>query len=96
MLAKATQCRSYGDPVLERRRPGGTVLAITGQGSQADLSLSPSCEGVSNYKQNNKAHIKAWVSVRTKTMVGESARVEETITGPELAKDHPATECFDG
>jgi len=39
--------RSYGDPVLERWRPGGSVLAITRQGSQAYLSLPPSCVGVS-------------------------------------------------
>jgi len=38
---------SYEDPVLEWWRPGGSVLAITRQGSQADLSLPPSCDGVS-------------------------------------------------
>jgi hypothetical protein len=38
---------SYGDPVLEWWRPGGSVLAITRQGSQAYLSLPPSCDGVS-------------------------------------------------
>jgi len=38
---------SYGGPVLERRRPGGTDLAIIGQGSQAHLSLPPGCVGVS-------------------------------------------------
>jgi len=37
------QCRSYGDPVLERRRPGGSDLAIIGQGSQAYLSLPSGC-----------------------------------------------------
>jgi hypothetical protein len=46
-VAQATDCGSYGDPVLERRRPGGSDLAIIGQGSQADLSLPPSCVGVS-------------------------------------------------
>jgi len=41
---------SYGDPVLEGRRPGGSVSAIMGQGSQAYLSLPPSCGGVSYSK----------------------------------------------
>jgi len=82
--------------VLERRRPGGTVLAIIGQGSQADLSLPPSCEGVSYLKQNDKAHIRAWDAVRTKEVVGESVRAEETITSPELAKDRPVTDSVDG
>jgi len=36
--------------VLEWWRPGGSVLAITGQGSQAYLSLPPSCVGVSYSK----------------------------------------------
>jgi len=31
---------SYGDPVLERWRPGGSVWAIIRQGSQAYLSLA--------------------------------------------------------
>jgi len=42
-----SRCGSYGDPVLEWWRPGGSVLAIRGQGSQADLSLPPMCDGVS-------------------------------------------------
>jgi len=50
----------YGNPVLEWWRPGGSVLALRRQGSQADLSLPPSCDGVSYYKQNNEAHISAW------------------------------------
>jgi hypothetical protein len=48
--AQAAQCSSYGDPVLEWRRPGGSVLAIIRQGSQAYLSLPPSCVGVSYSK----------------------------------------------
>jgi hypothetical protein len=35
-------------------------------------------------KQNNKAHIIAWDSVRTKEMDRESARAEETSTTLEL------------
>jgi hypothetical protein len=50
MSAQAARCGSYGDPVLERRRPGGSDLAIIGQGSQAYLSLSPRCDGVSRLK----------------------------------------------
>jgi len=46
-LRKQFIARSYGDPVLERWRPGGSVLATKGQGSQAYLSLPPHCEGVS-------------------------------------------------
>jgi len=49
-LREQSAGRSYGDPVLERWRPGGAVLAITGQGSQAYLSLPPSCVGVSYSK----------------------------------------------
>jgi hypothetical protein len=41
---------SYGVPVLVWRRPGGSGLAITNQGSQAYLSLPPSCFGVSYSK----------------------------------------------
>jgi len=40
------RCGSYGDPVLEWWRPGGSVLAERGQGSQADLSLPSRCLGV--------------------------------------------------
>jgi len=50
---------SYGDPVLEWWRPGGTDLAIIGQGLQAYLSLPLRCVGVSYPKQRNKAHLKA-------------------------------------
>jgi len=57
MSAKAARSRSYGDPVLERRRPGGSVLAIIRQGSQAYLSLPPSCDGVSYSKAERQAHI---------------------------------------
>jgi hypothetical protein len=31
-LRQATERYPYGDPVLERRRPGGTDLAVIGQG----------------------------------------------------------------
>jgi len=48
--AQAVQGRCYGNPVQARRRPGGTDLAIIGQGSQAYLSLPPSCQGVSEQK----------------------------------------------
>jgi len=47
-------------------------------------------------RQNNKAHIRAWDSVRMKEMVGESAKAEETSTSPELPKNPPVTECVDG
>jgi len=47
-------------------------------------------------RQNNKAHIRAWDSVRMKEVIGESARAEETNTSPELSKDRPVTECVDG
>jgi len=43
-------------------------LAITIQGSQAYLSLPPSCNGVSYSRQCSKAHIIAGESVRTKAM----------------------------
>jgi len=68
--------------VLERRRPGGSDLAIIGQGSQADLSLPPRCKGVSYLKQSDKAHIRARDSVRTNGMVWESVKAEEMTTPP--------------
>jgi len=57
-VAQAADGGSYGDPVLEWRRPGGSDLAIIGQGSQADLSLPPSCVGVSysKAKQHGSHH----------------------------------------
>jgi len=45
----------YGNPVLEWRRPGGSALATTRQGSQADLSLPPSRIGVSYSKHGGTA-----------------------------------------
>jgi len=53
VCASSVDAGSYGDPVLERRRPGGSVLTVRGQGSQADLSLPPRCDGVSYSKQSN-------------------------------------------
>jgi len=84
-----TRCRSG-------RRPGGTDLAIIGQGLQADLSLSPSCMGVSQSRQCIEAHIIAWDSVRTNEMGRKSTRVEESPTPPELTKGPPATGVRDG
>jgi len=77
-----TRCRSG-------RRPGGSDLAKIGQGSQADLSLSPCCKGVSQSRQYIEAHIIAWDSVRTNEMRRESTKVEESSTSPELTKDPP-------
>jgi len=48
--AQADRRRWCGDPVQARRRPGGTDLALIGQGSQTYLSLPPSCQGVSETK----------------------------------------------
>jgi len=87
---------SYGDPVLEWWRPGGSVLAIKGQGSQAYLSLPPSREGVSYLKQGDMAPIKAWDSVRMNGMAREPAKAAESSTSPEPAKDLPATGQVDG
>jgi hypothetical protein len=67
-LGMGTRCRSG-------RRPGGSDLAIIGQGSQAYLSLPAGCVAVSQSRQSIKAHVKAWDSVRTKAMeaaIGES------------------------
>jgi len=84
-----TRCRSG-------RRPGGTDLAIIGQGLQAYLSLPPRCMGVSHSRQCIKAHIIAWDSVRTNEMRRKSTRVEESPTPPELAKGAPARAVCDG
>jgi len=45
---------SYGAPVLEWWRPGGSDLAIIGQGLQAYLSLPPRCVGVSYHKASQQ------------------------------------------
>jgi len=50
VCASSSKQARMGDPVLERRRPGGSVLAEKGQGSQAYLSLPPRCDGVSYSK----------------------------------------------
>jgi len=66
---------SYGNPVLERWRPGGSVLAVSGQGSQADLSLPPGCPGVSRQRQGIGPWTRAWESARKNGMtrdLGES------------------------
>jgi len=49
--------------VLERRRPGGSDLAIIGQGSQADLSLPSSCEDVS-YSKAQQLGLRHWLGIR--------------------------------
>jgi hypothetical protein len=87
---------SCGDPVLEWWRPGGTDLAIIGQGLQAYLSLPPRCVGVSELKQRNKAHLKARYSARMKGMVRDATRVAERATTARLTKDPPVTDGVDG
>jgi len=94
--AEAMKIAGVGTRCRSGRRPGGTDLAIMGQGSQAYLSLPPSCRGVSQSRQCSKAHIIAWDSVRTNEMRRESARAEESPTTPELAKDPPVTGRCDG
>jgi hypothetical protein len=71
-LRKVAQRRSSGDPVLEWRRPGGSDLAIIGQGSQAYLSLPSSCLDVSYSKHGNEAHIRVRDSVRTNEIARKS------------------------
>jgi len=93
MLRKAAQCRSYGSPVLEWRRPGGSVLAGIRQGLQAYLSLPPSCDGVSYSKAERQAHVKVWDSVRTNGIVRESAKAEESATPPKASKGPSVTKC---
>jgi len=77
---------SYGDPVLERWRPGGTDLAIIGQGSQAYLSLPPRCIGVSYPKTAQQGSLQSLASVRMKGMVRETTRVAESATPARLTK----------
>jgi len=77
------------------RRPGGSDLAITNQGSQANLSLPPSCTGVSYSKQCDITTSGSG-SVRTNEMERKTTRVAESSTPPEPSKGPPATECADG
>jgi hypothetical protein len=57
-----------------------------GQGSQANLSLPPSCFGCQRIKHSNKAHLKVWVSRERNRCGGEAARATESDTGPKLSK----------
>jgi len=85
-LRSVSLSRSYGDPVLEWRRPGGSDLAIIDQGSQADHSLPSSCVALATLKYSNKAYIRVRDSVRTNKMARKSATAEESATLPELSK----------
>jgi len=75
------QSCSYGDPVLEWRRPGGSDLALMGQGLQADLSLPSGCGTLATRARQLGLH-QVRVSVRTNRMMRKSARVEESVTPP--------------
>jgi len=53
-LRKQTRRRSYGDPVLERWRPGGSVLAITDRGRKHTLACRQVAMALANRKQGNR------------------------------------------
>jgi len=72
----------YGGPVLEWWRPGGSVLAITRQGSQANLSLPPSRVGVATLKQSDTAHCKAKDPARENDDGLGIGKAEERSTSP--------------
>jgi len=61
----------YGDPVLERRRPGGSDLAEINQGSQAYLSLPSGCTDVSYSKAQQQGLRQGSGSARTNEMITE-------------------------
>jgi hypothetical protein len=82
--------------VLEWWRPGGTDLAIIGQGLQAYLSLSPRCVGVSEHKTAQQGSSQSLASARMKVVVREAAQVVESATPAGLAKGPPVTESSDG
>jgi len=63
----------YGVPVLARRRPGGSGLAITARGCKHTSDLPSGCQDVSYSKQGNKARIRVPDSARTKEMAREPA-----------------------
>jgi len=89
-------CGSYGDPVLEWRRPGGSVRAIRGQGSQADLSLPPSCEGVSYSKQSSMAHIRVLDSARKNGLRRNRREPRKAFVRLNYRKCSPVTGDRDG
>jgi len=62
-------------------------LAITYQGSQAYLSLPPSCQGVSYSKAKHHGLQQLKDSVRKNEIAWKSVKTEENATSPELAKD---------
>jgi hypothetical protein len=76
---------SYGSPVQERWRPGGSVLAITEQGSQAYLSLPSGCLGESDRKQSNGSHQQLGTR-EANEMEREPAKAAESSTSPEFTK----------
>jgi len=52
--AQADPSRSYGDPVLERWRPGGSVLAVTDRGRKHTLACRQVAMALANRKQGNR------------------------------------------
>jgi len=55
-LRKHIVAHSYGDPVLEWRRPGGSDLAITVRGRKHTLVCRPVARALANLKQSDKAY----------------------------------------
>jgi len=85
------ECGSYGDPVLEWRRPGGSAIAVMGRGRKHTLACRQVARALATLKQGSKAYITSLDSVRKNEIARESMRIEESATSPELAKDPPVT-----
>jgi len=79
----------YGDPVQERWRPGGSVLAIIGQGSQAYLSLPPGCVGVSYTKAKQQGSHQSW-GLREDQADGREIGESRGNGHPTLASERPS------
>jgi hypothetical protein len=75
--------------VLERRRPGGSAIAVMGRGRKHTLACRQVARALATPKQSSMAHMRAQDSVRKNGIARESARAVESATPPKLAKGLP-------
>jgi hypothetical protein len=90
----STPATRMGDPVLERWRPGGSVLAVRGQG----VASIPELAAKLPWREiEASTHGGAWESARKNEMARELARAKESTTSPKPTKDRLGDEDgFDG
>jgi hypothetical protein len=91
------QLSSYGDPVLEWRRPGGSGF---GHNRPVVASRPKTCRqvamAIANNKQSSMAHVIAQDAARQNADGRDPTQVGESASSPELTKASPATGQRDG